>query len=236
MIRFKIENKTYEIPTTWDEVKFLHWIQFKGKITYEQAIQIFTGIEDISNIDFTPLVPFLFWMQNDFDPNVGIVPEDFKLIKIREKEFGKKILLHEILKEKQNKILCYPDAISIYLCSNYDPDDIINIEDKAKEIMNWPVKKVYATGKFIMDQFDALLLVEHKTLSSGIDPNHIRAGIDIFNEFGAFCLIDTMANGDITKHSEVQRIEYDKIYLKMLLNLKQTIFQKNLTKILNPNS
>lgn len=74
--------------------------------------------------------------------------------------------------------------------------------------------------------------IEQKQLYVKPDMNHIRAGVKMFEELGSFNTIDALAGGDILKHEQVQLLEYNTAFMKLLHNKKTNLFQKNLSEVL----
>jgi hypothetical protein len=55
-----------------------------------------------------------------------------------------------------------------------------------------------------------------------------QAGVQRFDKFGVMNLIDALAGGDVLKYDSVMYIEYNTIYIKLLMNKEQMLFNRRL--------
>ncbi|MFA7361919.1 MAG: hypothetical protein WC139_12880 [Candidatus Kapaibacterium sp.] len=117
-------------------------------------------------------------------------------------------------------------------------DKDINLEDMAKIcelIYEKPVnlKKWYYVFAFYNWILSEVKAIEDKLKTLYIAPTseESQAGIENFQEFGAFATIDRLAGGDVLKYDAIERMPFNLIFTKMKLNKVTYEFDDNLRKI-----
>ena len=80
-----------------------------------------------------------------------------------------------------------------------------------------------------------VIAYEEKYCSLPPDPNQIAAGIDRFKELGSVVLVDSLANGDITKWQQIENMSLGTIHAKMRMNVLTHQFKQEYEFILNPH-
>lgn len=73
-------------------------------------------------------------------------------------------------------------------------------------------------------RFEALSKVDE-------DKDEIAAGVNRVQRFGVFATMDTLTNGDLTKHEEYWKLPVELIYTKLLYNKSVREFQEDYRKI-----
>ena len=248
MIHVKIKDDSYHVPTKWAEITFRQYVDLNATEDSSEIFSIATGIP-LETIQATEedqlqkLVVILGFLQvplniEGYEPperiDVGGVQID--LVKdIREKSFGQKIYFHETMKQcGQNVVPSLPEIVSIYAQPYFSGPDF-NM-DKAELII--PLLEdvffvdLYSTAISYIEQLKSILEDEAKTLSSKPDPLQVEAGVDMFNQFGVMNTIKALANNDITKYAEVEKIEYNTAFVHMRMNKVQNDFNDNYRKVM----
>jgi len=116
-------------------------------------------------------------------------------------------------------------------------ETIINIireltGQKKDKILNKCWIDVFKFINFVYKSIERVDELEKK-LEYEPDANEIKAGIDMFNQFGYFATIDRLAGGDPLKYDEVGKMEYSVIFSKLLLNQTDNQFMKNYHKAIS---
>ena len=60
------------------------------------------------------------------------------------------------------------------------------------------------------------------------DPEQIRAGVDRFEKYGSFTTMDVLAQGDPLKYGDVLNLNYETVFVKLLLEKDRADFERNL--------
>lgn len=125
---------------------------------------------------------------------------------------------------------------------------IISIENLLKQVQKNPVKEIEVLSiafqipteeieqvgiiefhqalKFLLDSYKKLIEVENKLLHYEPENEEIEAGIESLTKFGRMASVDTLAGGDILKHSLIIDMPYSKVFTKMYLESEKSKFQK----------
>lgn len=85
---------------------------------------------------------------------------------------------------------------------------------------------------WIKEQQEFINMIEQNNLSSEPDAELAAAGIHSLDEFGSFVTIDSLSNGDILKHSEIEKLPYYKVYEKLKLDKIQREIEKAYNEII----
>lgn len=250
MIFIKIYKKQYKLPGSWQELTFQQWYDLQSdNLTWYNIISILTGVsvellKEVKPESLMNIIPLISWIKNKCDleqlpaPTYFIyrkkkylIPSDISTL-----TWGQKIALHQLMIEaKEKDYICF--AVAVYMLpiinkKQFNPDGIEAIESFALELRKENLFTLYPVANHFIKQALALIETETKTLSRKPKSKHIRAGIKMFDELGVFNTIDMLADGDVLKYAAVQKVEYNTIYLKLLLNHRTAIFRENLNKVL----
>lgn len=157
-----------------------------------------------------------------------LVPEDFTQC-----TWAQKIIASNAIKANDIQRL-----LTIYIQPVYDGAEFSNnslerYPEIEKHFKKLPVDEVYGCAKFLMNQFIERAKWEDERLKTNITPDHIAAGIKMFNMLGDFNTIDEIAGGDVLKHDEVLMLDYSTIFLKLLKNNLTSRFEKKYSEIMS---
>ena len=246
-----INKILYNLPSTWEEVTYKQWTEMQARtnLNWRAVLSILTGInselvEQITDKSMLELLPLIKWLENKIDLQalplpVTITHEGSAHVlpkKIAEQTFGQKIIAHQYL-QKANAQEAIPFIVAVYLLpiikkEKFNPDCIEEITKLAQALEGAPLLQVYAAGNNYLIELMELIKREEVQLARAPKSDHLRAGVKMFEKFGALNSIDTLAGGDILKYTAVQQIEYNVAFMKLLLLHHTAVFQENLQSIL----
>lgn len=225
MIKAKIGKNKIHIKSSYNDLTFSDFIHITLCKDDIEAITFLTGltIEQLSKLDNQSHLALSNIMEF-----LNELPEEATNCKdIREQTFGQKILLQNKL-GIDNKNMLPAIALVIY---EYDYDN--NFNKSLNYVMNQNFTFVYSRGINYLNQLNELLKVESEQLSNEDNAEQKRAGIDMFEEFGAMNTVNALAGGDILKYNEVLKMDYNTVFVKLKMSKVERIFQENYNKILS---
>jgi len=85
---------------------------------------------------------------------------------------------------------------------------------------------VFKFIKFVNNSIERINEVE-KNLAYEPDANEMKAGIEMFNQFGHMIVIDRLAGGDILKWEQVAQKPFAEVFTKLKINMVDNQFMKN---------
>jgi len=117
-------------------------------------------------------------------------------------------------------------------------DNLINFicqvsKKDIKEIYNESFLRVCQFRMYLINNIQALLDAEKKLLTSEASEDEQQAGLGLFENLGIFIQTDSLAGGDVLKHSEVRALPYSKCLTKLALNKQLKDYQDNMNRIIN---
>lgn len=142
-------------------------------------------------------------------------------INVGEKSVGKFEQAKMLLKSSPQPFWCIPDLVSIYRFRDVQDDE--------------PVFKFLGAGLNLLTSFYAHLQ-KFKGLNTEYTDEQIEAGVQDFESFGSFPLIDNLSKGDPLRYEEIMKLPADVVYMKLLLNVVQSDFNENLMEIRRMNN
>ena len=249
MIKVKNGKEVYSIPSMWSEVTYGQYKKLQGEKDDKQILSILCNmpieiVECLSNSSIEKIAVIIAFIKQPIKLEDNTPPEylttldglKIDLVKdIKEESFGQKIWLHETVKSNQDDLInALADIVLIYsqpqiTKKDFDINKINELNNVFDEIF---LVSLYATAMFYILQLKNILELESETLSTQPTAEQRHAGIDMFNDFGVMNTIKALAGGDITKYKEVEKIEYNIVYVHMLMNKTQGVFEENYRKIM----
>jgi len=253
MIKAKTNSgKSLNIPNVWSDISVYTYSEvLKNSDNQTKILSLLTGLteSEVEKLDVGSrnlIVSTCSFIQRNFDPSEWIIPEKVKVnytsidprIDIKTKTFGQKIELHSFLSEKDidiiQKILT---TIEIYFqpiltSKPYDPDLSEAHKYMIARAINLP--DAFAIQQNYTKQLFDILETEATQLKKKPTQEQLRAGIDMFNEFGVMNIVDTLAGGDVLKYEDILNLEYNVVFLKLRKSLVESIYQENYKQILTP--
>ncbi len=249
MIKLVSKNKEYLIPSSWSDVTYQQYLDLQNEKNDLKILSILTKlpvetIKRLSPSSIEKIALVLGFINHPINLKDLTTPEylitsnniKIELIKdIRTKSFGQKIYLHQLVKDNQEDIVNHLiDIVLIYSQEQITKKsfDITKINELNYLFSNIFLVDLYSVAMFYIEQLKDILEVENETLSSQPTYEQRQAGIDMFNDFGVMNTIKALAGGDVTKYSEVEKIEYNIVYVHLLMNKTQGIFEDNYRKVM----
>lgn len=111
--------------------------------------------------------------------------------------------------------------------------DIVSIcfQIPTEEIEPIGIKDFYPALNFIVQEHQKLIERENRILEYDYDPEEIEADISPLQKFGRMATVDTLAGGDLLKHSKIIELPYSRIFTKMYMESEKAKYQKRLFEI-----
>lgn len=117
---------------------------------------------------------------------------------------------------------------------------------KIKKLFKYSIFHVYQQFLFFHDEINRKAIFDEKgnalnisginelestTLSGEVTYEEGAAGIDVFNKYGSFILLDKLTGGDLSKHDIYKKLPYSRCFTKLLLDKDKSDFNRKLTEI-----
>jgi hypothetical protein len=224
MIKAKIKNVEYEIKTSWEDLtygEYLSMVESKDEI---ESISILSGIPSEE----------IILMDEDSQKNLSYclaflseLPEgEVEAKDIREETFGQKVVLQqEMTKQSHERLIGVSVAVYQY---NYH-----NLEESFLEVTKRPFNEVYLLGLNYLKQFAEICKSEQEHLKSHTTNEQMRAGIQMFDEFGVMNTVDSLAQGNVLNYEKILEIDYNTIFIKLKMIKFASIYKENYSKIMS---
>lgn len=182
MIRFKVNSKTVNVPTAWDELTFSQYLQILDlKDDYLQVVSILTGIDyeilkkaEINGLESLIAATSFLSEIPDFDhvtTKVGpynLPVNDKGLFNIQLESLAQFEDMRAVMKgaidSPKAMIECYVKFVALYVQKvrdkEYDSQKALLMVD---EVKTWPAKEVITAGAFFYVKLRSLLNGTQKT-------------------------------------------------------------------------
>ena len=221
MIKAKINKVEYNIKTSWSELTYADYLHIISVSELEAVAYLSSiNVEDILRLDKESqdaLTSCLAFMQE--------LPEkEYDCKNIREETFGQKILLQNSLEDKEKLPAI---ALAIY---EYDYE---NLEESLLEVLKLSFTEVYCKGLNYLEQFKLIAEAEAIHLKSTPTSEQLRAGLNMFDEFGIMNTVDSLASGNILNYDKVLKIDYNTVFIKLKMLKFASQYKENYAKIMS---
>lgn len=221
MIKAKINKFEYAIKTSWDELTYFDYLHIT-------SISELEGVSYLSGIPVDTIMMIDEDSQNKLSFCLEFIKElpdkKFKCKNIREESFGQKILLQNSLDDKERLPAI---ALAIY---EYDYE---NLEESISKVLNLSFTEVYCKGINYLEQFKLIAESEALHLKSTPTSEQLRAGLNMFDEFGVMNTVDALANGNILDYDKVLKIDYNTVFIKLKMLKFTGQYKENYSKIMS---
>jgi hypothetical protein len=239
MIKFKSKLKSFEIPSSYADLKVKD-LNFLIENAQNELLLLenLTGLNaiELSMLDLSLIPECLSFLHTDplevaeesdtiqIDGEFYTLPES-----LGQCTYGQKIISSAAI-AKNNPL----QILSTYLQpilegKDFDSLRLKDIEDVLKEL---DVESVYSCVKYIFNRLKIIIEKENDLLKSDISYEQKAAGIENFNVLGDFNTIDLIASKYAYTHQEVEGLKYDLIFLILYKSNLTTKFEKAYTEIM----
>lgn len=249
MIKFKANGIQYSCPTSWSEITFKQWKDLNNTENELEMITILTGIPEnvITRISENSLIKLslaIGFVAKPIQIRDYQTPESIKINEelsvpyvqdIKEKTFGQKIYLqHTIQENKENEQNLIPEVFLTYAQPYIDKKDfdLNRLIELKNSLDNVFFVDLYSVVIGYSDQLKNIIEIEKSELH--IEPTYEQktAGVDMFSKFGVMNTVKALANNDVLNYDKVLQIEYNTVFIHLLMNKVQGIYQDNYRKVL----
>lgn len=220
------KKERYYLPSSFEELSFDQVIEIQEKKTINEILGFDLPVDLYVYLSWIYDLPdFSKIEQADF---LIIEEEVLKIPDIRKKEFGKIILLKEILKKKDKNINYICKALALYLTPEMNEDSFKEMELKIKKTA---FIKVYSCFLNLLNQYDFIIKMEKNLPKTTATKEQSEAGYGRLNELGDFNVIDIISVRNGYKLEEVERLDYNTIYMLLWRINELDNYEKRLKKI-----
>lgn len=244
MVKVSNGKDIYYIPTSWEEITYGQYKDMQGVRDEAKILSILCNmpvdlVERLGNDTITRLSILLSFLQEPIKVE-GLEPKEeltaldgskIRLIKdIKEKSFGQKIYLHELVKENEENIVnALTDIVLVYSQEQITGKDfdIGKINDLKNSFDNIFLVDLYSTAMYYIEQLKVVLESERNVLHKEPTREQKLAGIDMFSDFGVMNTVKALAGGDVLKYEAVTKLEYNIVFTHMVMNKVQSDFEEN---------
>jgi hypothetical protein len=91
---------------------------------------------------------------------------------------------------------------------------------------------LYSIAIAYTNQLKEVVQIEARELKTIPTNEQKSAGVDMFSKFGVMNTVKALANNDILNYEKVLKIEYNTVFVHLLMNKTEGIYQDNYRKIL----
>lgn len=229
MIKVTAEKIEYNIPTCWNDLTFSKWLLISNETDSINILSILTGmsldvLNRISVNSQNKLIAVINFVFDEVDFATLEIPDYLGGVEyvqtIGKKTYQNKIDAHEVMKKADQKnVSFFTELIEIY-----SP----NIDFNSVGVLD-----VYATGLGYSNQMNDIVQKENDTLSVQPTVEQVNAGVDIYTKFGVMNTIRALADGNILNYDKVLALEYNVVYITLLMNKADNVFQENYRKVVS---
>jgi hypothetical protein len=233
----------------WHEVTLEQWRMIESAKSFSAILSILTGLTEnqvkrFGGKFYIEMTPFLNWLDSKPSPAQWALSSKIMLagkelptnIDITKKTFGQKIIVHQLMASqagKQNMNAVISDTVAVYLQPLLDGKFSYERAMALKpEVEKMKLCHAFPLGGYFFDQMHKVVEREVNELTTQATGEQMRAGIDMFDQFGVNNTIDALAGGDILKYDEVLMMDYNTVFLKLKRMKLENKFNKNYQQIM----
>lgn len=220
------KRERFCVPSCFEELTFNQVLALNDKKTINEVVGFDLPVD---------LYPFLTWIYDplNFDKiepkkYLTINGDIFFLPDIRKKPFGKKILLSEIFKKKDENISYICKALSLYLTDEMNEESFNSLENEIKKM---PFVDVYSCFLSLLEQWSMIVKMENNLPKTFSTHEQNEAGLGKLKELGDFNILDLISVRNGYKISEVELLDYNTVYLLIFRINELDNYEKRLKKI-----
>jgi hypothetical protein len=239
MIKFKSKLKTFEIPSSYADlkVKDLNYL-IENSDNELLILEKLTGLNciELSMLDLSLIPECLAFLQTEplevieESDTIQIEGEFYTLPEsLGQKTYAQKILSSAAI-AKNNPL----QILSVYLQPILEDKDFdsTRLKDTEYILNDLDVESVYSCIKYILNKLKAIIEKENEVLKSDITHEQKAAGIENFNVLGDFNTIDLIASKYSYTHEQVENLKYDLIFLILYKSNLTSKFEKAYSELM----
>jgi hypothetical protein len=249
MIKFKAEGIKYKCKTSWSEITFGEWKQLNKTKDNLEILEILTGLPkdiierlgDKSQFNLSVAISFVYTPLKIEDYKA---PKEFKINQrrkipyvedIKEKEYGQKIYFqHSLTENKDDLEKMILESALIYSQPYIDKGvfELDRLDELKNSLDNVFFVDLYSIAIAYSKQLKSIIDTEASELKSEPTYEQKIAGVDMFSRFGVMNTVKALASNDILNYDKVLRIEYNTVFIHLLINKTETKYQERYRKVL----
>jgi len=217
MYRFKTEIGSFEIPSSYHELKVKDLVYCQGKSDIE-ILERLTGFDAVklSMLDLSDFGNYLSFMN---EPLSNIEHFDFVgdfdlSFDFREKSYGKKVKASQHVQDFEPL-----EALATYC------------ECEVSAFNDMSVYEVFGAVNYLVAKLKEMDEERYKMLHVNPTKEQVMAGIHEFDKLGEFNTIDMIARNYKYTHKEVEELEYNLVILILYRSKIQSNFESKLRDI-----
>jgi hypothetical protein len=215
MINVKIAGNQYKIKNGWNDIEPIDLYNLRSNLPKDQlAVLSDIPIELIDNLPSDGLLS-LYSLVSFIDD----IPDQLTLereIKIGKEAWKKLEILRQSIKTKSIHHISF-EACRIYF---------------GEDVLKWPINKILGQASQIINELE-VFLERFKDLNEDnpYDDDQIEAGVKAFETFGAFGILYSLADGDVTKYDQINEMNAEMVYFTLLFEKAKNDYNTKLKKI-----
>ena len=249
MIKFKAKGIQYSCPTSWTEITFKQWKELNNTKDDLKLLTILTGvpsniIKRISEKSLFNLSLAISFISKPLKIEDYKPPEEFNYKRnkkipfvkdIKEKTYGQKIYLqHSLIENEGNEAKIIEESVLIYSQpyidnSDFNLDRLNALKNSLDDVF---FVDLYSIAIAYTNQLKEVVEIEGRELKTIPTNEQKSAGVDMFSKFGVMNTVKALANNNILNYEKVLKIEYNTVFIHLLMNKTEGVYQENYRKIL----
>lgn len=216
----------YNIPTSWADVTLFQFEKLTETDDEFELIELLAGIDKETAKNLSEKNVY----QINLLLNFMATPPDLSELKEPTKDITKETFGQKILAQQAEDVAT---LVAIYEMPKFDMD---KLEFWIKVMKHKPLYYVVGKANEYRKRLKEVLEREAKELTVQPKSDHLRAGIDMFNEYGVMNTVKALAGGNILNYEKVLKLEYSVVYLHLKMSKTESIFQDNYSEVLKRKS
>ena len=250
MIKVSVNGKEKRLPSNWRDIGLSQYDKIMEVADNQiKLISVITGLSEsevsrLSAESANLLTAILKFLETPFKLNEYDNPKEIRingltinpLFDIKEKSLYQKMQLQTLLEEKDFNIdKNISTILELYLqplCTSKKYSTLETEHVKKLIYESIGIVDAHLLAAYYIGQLGEILETEKNTLDRKPTGEQRRAGIERFNKYGMFNIVDALAKGDVLKWEQVLELDYNTVYLKLLKEKDESIFQEAYTKIM----
>jgi len=249
MIKFKAGKTEYNCPTSWGDITFGQWKGINKATDELELIALLTGVPSdiINRISETSLLKLslaIGFITTPLEIDNYEAPEFFQYSEslkipfiqdIKEKTYGQKIYFqHSLIENGKDEEKIIEDSVLIYAQpyidkTDFNLDRLIELKNSLDDVF---FVDLYSIAIAYTIQLNEIVETEVRELNVQPTYEQRSAGVDNFSKFGVMNTVKALANNDILNYEKVLRVEYNTVFVHLLMNKTEGVYQENYRKVL----